>query len=244
MNTNRLLILYSGVLTIACAVALTSNAVASSQQPAPAPARTSFGEIDVQRINVREPDGTLRFVLSNSARAPGIYVRNVERPHPSGRRTAGMIFFNDEGTENGGMTFSGRRNADGSVSGVGHLSFDQYEQDQVIQLTQSEGGGRRSAAMIVSDRPDTPLDFDLAQRISSMPAGPARTAELERVQREGTFGRQRLYVGKTRDRESAVILSDAMGRPRMRMRVAPDGTAAIEFLSETGQVVRSLTPTP
>ena len=31
---------------------------------------TSFAEIDVQRINVREPDGTLRMTISNSATAP------------------------------------------------------------------------------------------------------------------------------------------------------------------------------
>ena len=32
--------------------------------------KQSFGEIDVERINVREPDGTLRFVLSNRASFP------------------------------------------------------------------------------------------------------------------------------------------------------------------------------
>ena len=75
-----------------------------------------------------------------------------------------------------------------------------------------------------------------------MPEGPERTAELQRVMAEGTFGRQRVWVGKTRDRESAVLLSDAMGRPRIRMRVAPDGASAIDFLAEDGSVIRSLTP--
>jgi hypothetical protein len=240
MNINRLLVLYSGVLTAACAISLTSGAIASD--PPAAPARTSFAEIDVQRINLREPDGTLRMVLSNNARSPGIFIRGVERPHPSGRRTAGMLFFNDEGTENGGMSWGGQRSADGSVSGGGHLSFDQYEQDQVIQFTQNEQNGRRWAAMVVNDRPETPLDFDLAQRISRMPEGAERTAAIQRVMAEGTFGRQRVWVGKTRDRESAVLLSDAMGRPRIRMRVAADGASAIDFLSETGAVLRSLTP--
>jgi len=241
MNVNRLLILYSGVLTLACAVSLTSGAIASDP-PAPAPANARFTEIDVQRINLREPDGTLRLVISNTARTPGIIMRGVERPHPSGRRTAGMLFFNEEGSENGGMTWSGQRTADGRVSGGGHLSFDQYEQDQVVQLTQSENNGRRWAGMVVSDRPDTPLDFDLAVRISQMPEGPERAAALQRVMAEGTFGRQRVMVGKTRDRESVVLLSDAMGRPRIRMRVAQDGASAIDFLNETGGVIRSLTP--
>ena len=239
MNINKLLVLYSGVLTIAAAASMTSGAIAGQGTTAQA---TKFGEIDVERINIREPDGTLRMVISNTARTPGIYVRGVERPHPSGRRSAGMLFFNDEGTENGGLSFGGRRGPNGQVSGGGHISFDQYEQDQVIQLTQNEQNGRRWAAMVVRDVPDAPLDFDLAQRITAMPEGPERTAALQRVQAEGTFGRQRLYVGKTRDRESAVVLSDAMGRPRIRMRVTPDGNSAIDFLNESGAVIRSLTP--
>ncbi|MDQ8754967.1 hypothetical protein RCO27_01885 [Sphingosinicella sp. LHD-64] len=239
MNGNKLLIVYSAVLTAACAIGLGTGAVANQ---APGNEKAKFGEIDVQRINIREPDGTIRMVLSNTAQSPGIYWRNVERPHPSGRRSAGMLFFNDEGTENGGLSFSGRRLPDGSAVGGGHISFDQYEQDQVIQLTQNEQAGRRWAAMIVRDVPDAPLDFDLAQRITQLPEGPERTAAIQRVQAEGTFGRQRVYVGKTRDRESAVLLSDAMGRPRIRMRVAPDGASAIDFLDENGQVLRSLTP--
>ena len=241
MNANKLLAVYSGILTVAFAASMIPGANAN-EQAAAASGKATFEEIDVQRINLREPDGTLRLIISNSERAPGIYMKGVERPHPSGRRTAGFIFLNDEGTENGGMTWSGRRLENGQIVGSGHLSFDQYEQDQVLQMTQSESGGRRSAAMIVSDRPDTPLDFDLAARITAMPPGPERDAELQRVQREGTFGRQRLFVGKTRDRESAVLLSDAMGRPRLRMRVTPEGEAALDFLDENGQVVRSVTP--
>jgi hypothetical protein len=239
MNGNKLLIVYSAVLTLAFSASMIPSAGANQSG---GNETTSFNEINVQRINVREPDGTIRMVISNTAQSPGIYWRNVERPHPSGRRGAGMLFFNDEGTENGGLTFSGQRTPEGNVSGGGHLSFDQYEQDQVIQLTQNEYNGRRWGGMVVSDRPDTPLDFDLAQRISQMPEGPERTAAIQRVQADGTFGRQRVWVGKTRDRESAVLLSDAMGRPRIRMRVAPEGASAIDFLDENGQVVRSLTP--
>lgn len=240
MNGNKLLILYSAVLTAAMAASLATGASATQGT---APRNASFDTIDVHRINVREDNGTLRMIINNTSHAPGIYIHNVERPHPSGRRDAGMIFLNDEGTENGGLTFGGQRNADGSVESSGHLSFDQYMQDQVIQMTQSESHGRRWAGIIVNDRPETPLDFDLANKITHMPAGPARDAEIQRVMREGTFGRQRLYVGKTTDRESAVMLSDAMGRPRLRMTVAPDGAARIDFLDEKGQVVRSLTPT-
>lgn len=237
MNVNKLLILYSGVLTAAASVALATQAGADTP-----PGKAAFDEIDVKRINIREDDGTIRMIVSNSSRSPGIIMKGKEQPHPSGNRGAGIIFYNDEGSENGGLTFSGRTGPDGKVSGSGHLSFDQYEQDQVIQLTQSEYDGRRWAAMVVNDRPDAPLDFGLAKRIAAMPEGPERTAALEKVRADGTFGRQRLYVGKTRDRESAVMLNDAMGRPRILMKVAPDGKASIDFLDDKGGVIRSVTP--
>ncbi len=237
MNVNKLLMLYSGVLTAAFSVALATNAGADTP-----PGKAVFDEIDVKRINVREDDGTIRMIVSNTSRSPGIIMKGKERPHPSGNRGAGIIFYNNEGSENGGLTFSGRTGPDGKVSGGGHLSFDQYEQDQVIQLTQNEYDGRRWAGMVVNDRPNEALDFDLAERISKMPDGAEKTAALQKVQADGTFGRQRLYVGKTRDRDSAVMLSDAMGRPRILMKVTSEGTASIDFLDEKGGVIRSVTP--
>jgi hypothetical protein len=237
MNGNKLLILYSGVLTAAMAFSLGTGAMADTT-----PKKAAFDEIDVKRINVREDDGTLRMIVSNTSRSPGIIYHGKERPHPGGNRGAGIIFYNNEGTENGGLTFSGQKGPDGKVSGGGHLSFDQFEQDQVIQLTQSEYAGRRWAGMIVNDRPDAPLNFDAAERFTKMADGPEKTAMMQKFQAEGTFGRQRVYVGKTRDRDSAVMLNDAMGRPRILMKVMPDGKASIDFLDEKGGVVRSVTP--
>src|SRR6202166_1528966 len=68
----------------------------------------SFTELDVQRINVREPDGTLRMTISNSATAPGLIFKGKEHPFPN-RQAAGILFFNDEGTETGGLLFGGAK---------------------------------------------------------------------------------------------------------------------------------------
>lgn len=236
IDPTKLLIAYSGVLTLAAAGALGTGAIAQSSAPA------KFDTIDVKRINVREDDGTIRMIVSNTSRSPGIIFHGKERPHPSGNRGAGIIFYNNEGTENGGLTFSGQRGKDGKVSGGGHLSFDQFEQDQVIQLTQSEYDGKRWAGMVVNDRPEAPLDFDLAERFGKMPNGPEKEALAKKLQAEGFAGRQRLYVGKTRDRQSAVMLSDALGRPRIMLQVSADGAASIDFLDDKGKVTRSLTP--
>lgn len=234
MNVNRLLVIYSTIVTLAFVGWLGTEVFAARD--------ADFAEINVERINLREADGTLRLVIANSALAPGTFVRNVERPHPSGQRGAGMYFLNEEGTENGGLLFSGRRRADGTITGSGHLSFDQYEQDQVIQITQVEQGASRWAALVVSDRPDASLFEGEYQQWLFAADSPERNAALMRMQEEGAFGRQRVWVGKSRDRESAVVLSDEMGRPRLRLRVTPGGDASIEFLSEDGAVARTLAP--
>jgi len=197
----------------------------------------AFDEIDVQRINIREPDGTLRMVISNTAAAPGVYLKGKEHPHPT-RALAGVIFMNDEGTENGGLTFDGGMK-NGKVHGSGHLSFDQYEQDQVISLDQGEDDGRRQATLTFNDRPDAPLPWDLLLDRSHTPEG---QAAMRRLQESGGFGAQRVVIGKTEQRNSVLELKDEKGRARLVLKVAPDGAATIEFLDDAGKVVRTLTP--
>jgi hypothetical protein len=50
-----------------------------------------------------------------------------------------------------------------------------------------------------------------------------------------------LFVGKAE--ESAVMaLRDAKGRKRLVLKVTPAGEASIQFLDETGKVVRTVSP--
>ena len=135
-NRQRFLVVYSGVLT---AVFVATIFLGAKQ---PASRKEAFNEIDVQRINVVEPDGTVRMIISDTAHAPGAIFKGKEYPHPDGRKVAGMIFYNDEGTENGGVIWGGNKGKDGKVSSHGHLSFDNYEQDQVmvIEGNQDEEG--------------------------------------------------------------------------------------------------------
>lgn len=136
------------MLTVVLSVVLLGGA--SSPQK-----KVSFDEIDVRRINLIEPDGTLRLVIANQAQFPGLIIRGKE--YPRDRQTAGMLFFNDEGTENGGLVFGGSRDKDGKVRGYGHLSFDQYEGDQVMVLNAEEVEGQRHSGISFVDEPDVPI---------------------------------------------------------------------------------------
>ena len=89
------------------------------------PGKKRFEEIDVERINIIEKDGSTRMVISNKERSPGPIQRGKSFGYPGGTR-AGMIFYNDEGTENGGLIFSGERK-DGKVTAVGSLPVDDLE---------------------------------------------------------------------------------------------------------------------
>src|ERR1700684_656690 len=97
------ILVYSWLTAISIVLAIVGWGRAAAEREV-----TSFAEIDVQRINVREPDGTLRMTISNSATAPGIIFRGKEHAHPA-RQAAGILFFNDEGTENGGLLFGGSK---------------------------------------------------------------------------------------------------------------------------------------
>ena len=108
-------------------------------------------EIDVQRINVREPDGTLRMVIANRSRLPGVIVSGKEQP-PVDRPQAGMLFYNDEGSENGGLIFGGRKNTKGEVTDSGgSLSFDQYGGNQIVQLIGVHDSTDHIVGLLISD---------------------------------------------------------------------------------------------
>ena len=91
-------------------------------------------------------------VLSNHARLPGIIVRGKEQAFP--RPQAGMLFYNDEGSENGGLVFGGGKNAKGEVEDSGgSLSFDKYEANQIVQLAGMDDKEDRFAGLMVTDNP-------------------------------------------------------------------------------------------
>jgi hypothetical protein len=209
-------------------------AIAAFTRTAPTP---RFKEIDVERINVIEADGRVRLTISNAELSPGWVFHGKVLP---GRpKQAGMIFYNDEGEENGGLIFGGKK-VNGQVESFGHLSFDQYDQDQDMALEYSERNGKRATGIGFNDRPATPIMelVDQQQAIAKMPAGPAKDSAM-RALRAGFANR--VFVGRTEQQTSIVQLSDASNRPRLRLTVDSAGAAMIEFLDETGKVTKRVT---
>ena len=197
------------VLTVLLAAV---SVAATTQQP-------RFEEISAERINIVEPNGTPRLILYNSSHTPGAILYGKDHPHPNRSPHAGMLYFNHEGTENGGS-----------------LTFDQFDQDQVVSLS----GGLR-----VWDQPYTPIAqlLERVQNARAKPEGQERTRAMEEVsawaRAQGIF-RQRLRAQTTRDRSAIIELADTLQRPRLRLVVDSAGSARLEFLGDSGQVTRAI----
>lgn len=200
----KILIAYSTVLTTLLAIfALAGSAAPKVQR---------FDEIDVHRINVREADGTLRMVVSNQARLPGVIERGKEHPKVD-RPYAGMLFYNDEGTENGGLVFGGRQNANGEVVDSGaSLSFDRYgANSQIVQLAGVDDSKNHIVGLILSES-------------------------------DPTSTRRRVFIGHDKEGVSSVSLMDRNGRKRILLQVAADGIPSLVFLDANGRVVNQIRP--
>lgn len=192
-------------------------------------------ELDVERINVREPDGTLRMTISSHARMPGLIMGKQEYARPD-RPQAGMLFFNDHGDENGGLIFSGGL-VNGKANNGGSLTFDRYRQDQTLQLLSVEDGQDRFAGLYINDQPDLPAAYDRLPEMMAMPDGAAKQAAFQSAHIGGT---QRAFLGRGADKASQLVLRDGKGKKRLVLRVAEDGNPAIQFLDEAGNVIRTV----
>jgi hypothetical protein len=154
-----------------------------------------------------------------------------------------LIFFNDEGDEVGGLSYSGEER-NGQRRAHAQLAFDQLKQDQTIAISYSESNGQRTAGLQVWDRADAHLS-ELIKKLNDANAIPDQAARDQAVQAASAGaspGPRRVFVGKAGDRAATVSLADATGKPRLTLKVEADGAASIEFLDSDGKPVRRLTP--
>jgi len=212
---------------------------------------THFKEITVERINVVEGNGQMRMVISNKERSPEVlmYGKPYSPPIP-GHNRPGLIFYNDEGTENGGLVFMGHTDSSGKYSATGHLSFDQYNQNQVLYLQYADGNGQQNTGLHVDDWQQRPTfeKFRAAYKnAQKLPDGPRKDTLLKRLMEPKAGQRafaQRVFVGKDENKTAMVILADREGKPRLQLLVDSNGTPKLNFLDQNGRVTYSLPQKP
>ena len=196
--------------------------------------------LNVERINIVEPDGKLKMVISNqNLQHPGMI---DGKELPARERAPGILFFNEEQDEVGGLGYYGNQ-ADGGNNV--YLSIDQYKNDQVMQLmhyTSKNGDNRYGLQFWERDKELTqPV---LATLIDSLDqAGynyPEKMKFLQNLNGGEPVTASRMFVGKNYNRETGVFLKDQFGVDRLRLYVDSANNPRLEWLDSQGQVMGNL----
>ena len=211
--------------------------------------RRRFMELDVERVNIIEKNGRLRLAIANPDRMPPITFKGKEYPGLRGGSApgmAGMLYFNEEGTEAGGFGWRGRKTANGH-SAAGLVTFDQYNQGEALALWYTDESGHRQAGLVVYDQPEgsAQAGFDSMMVFRQIADSAERARRQQRyrdaLRAQGIMSyRTRLFAGKERSKASVLRLDDPHGRPRLRLSVDSLGAAKIEFLDEKGTVIHAI----
>jgi hypothetical protein len=230
---NFILKIYAITLTLILGFILLSGFISNPQNE-------RFDEITVERINIVEPDGKLKMVLSNQERQhPGMMDGTI---YEARERAPGILFFNEEQDEIGGLGYNGNKEEGGNNV---YLSFDQYKNDQVMQLmhlTNRNGDNRYGLVLWERDK-----ELTMAKRQSI----------LDSLEREGYNYRQkfeylkeqnggepileqRLFVGKNYNREAGLFIKDKYGVDRLRFYIDTDNSPKIEVLDEEGKIIKNI----
>src|ERR1700732_4637274 len=234
LSSPRFLAVYSGVLTITFAIVVLGGAAIVRNQ--------TFGVITARRINIVEPDGTVRLTISNRADFPGAWNRKKEYPRPDRTDAAGMLFMSEEGTEQGGLIWGASQLPDGTIENHGHLSLDQYEENQIFALDAGQEGKDKFSRITIADQGDYPVEEKrrAEARIDKLPAD-----KQDDVWREFFATHRhdvnRLVFGRSPNGSVGLTLLDGNGKVRILLNVQSDGKSVLQFLDGSGKVVSELT---
>ena len=224
----QLLKVYAICITLTLLVSVGSAVTLQSGRP-------KFEEIDVERINIVEKDGKLRMVISNRERQHPGMVDGQLIPRPHGR-PPGVIFFNHRGDECGGLIFD-------ENGGKGHfvsLTMDKSRNDQTIGMQHLESdSGQYFAGFRIWDRANiSSVDLmNKVEEIKKLSDEAARKAAFKELRDKGELGAERITIAKLRDTSAVISLSDANGKPRIKIGVDPEGNPSLEFLDDNGKTV-------
>lgn len=208
-----------------------------------------FSEIDVERINIIERDGTVKMIITNVEKFPNGDTRINGRPTNENRKKrSGMLFFNEDGIESGGFIYDGAKNEDGHSAGLS-LTYDQYDGDQVMQLltTDYKKGDQRfvSSSLVFNDRPakeTQQLNAEIGRELQELQKRDPKAMQQKRaeyIEQDVYGGAPRIMIGKTRSENNGLFLFDDKGMPKAMFYVDKENHAKLDFFNDKGEVVAS-----
>ena len=205
-------------------------------------AKSRFKEIDVERINIISPDGKREMVISNRKLLPTAVIEGKEVD--GDRNMPGIIFYNDIGDECGGLIYNGKLDSKGNPSSGMHFSMDRFGGDQQLVLGHYENNGRMNTGLNIYDSGLAKDYMPLIEALKKASTEEERNKIRQKLKEAGGNQTQRVFVGKSLDQASCVVLADAKGQPRIMMLVTPKGEAQMMFFDDSGKTIYSLPPKP
>lgn len=208
-----------------------------------------FSEIDVERINIVEKDGTVKMVITNVEQFPtGKEKINGKPTNEDRKKRSGMLFFNEDGIECGGFIYDGQKKSNGHSSGLS-LTYDQYDGDQVMQLLTQDikEGDKRfvSSALMFNDRPSKESQSrtgEIMKELGELRKKDPKAAEekYKTYEEQGLIGgAPRLMLGKSRSENNGLFLFDNKGMPRAMFYVDKQNNAKLDFFDDKGNIIAS-----
>lgn len=198
-----------------------------------------FNEITVKKITVVGEDNLPRMVLSNETRQHSGRMNGKE--WSKRERPSGIIFFNNQGDECGGIVYQVKEQ-DGKTSSGMSFTMDNYKDDQVIQILNDEyySGGKAfiERGISINQYPlgtnidDRNKKLDEINKIKDDKERKLKTKEL--MQKEGSINR--LFIGRTKGNSSGLFLSGPDGHPKMMVYVDEMGNPKIQVFDKKGEL--------
>ena len=203
-----------------------------------------FKSINVENLNIVDKDGKVRLRLFNSDNIPPLIMdgKDILPGHRQNDPMSGLMFYNGDGEECGGLIFGSRKDEDGNYESAASITFDQYKQDQVVQMHYIDDNGEKHYGFSIYDRPSTPLS-ELIEKDGEIQNSNLSEDEKEKELNAVWEGNtRRAFMGKNKKGEVSVQLFDTKGAPRIRMVVDEEDIPRMEFLDSLGNVTYKLPP--
>ena len=207
--------------------------------------KTDFKEINAERINIKNADGKTVIAIANKRRIAAPRIEGKEYPVElaTGRQyMAGMIFFNEDGDEMGGLVFNSFCQKNGKIAGIGHLSFDRFRDNQVISLEHNENRRGVKTGLTFYDRPGNGVfkkSFDLLEEARSKSTTHERLNEIKKTfgewSRTKALGKERVFIG-SKNEIPQLLLKDTLGKTKFKIYVDKENNAKLQFFDDSGNV--------
>lgn len=203
-----------------------------------------FRVIEAERINIREKSGILKAALSNSAG-----FNEFQRAERGGVNFSGLMFYNEEGQEEGGLVYSGKAAPGGQDADV-TLTMDQFRQDQNVYLHHEEHKDAQNLrvedGLSINARPDwtgVKEEYRIYGEMDKLSEEQRDELRLKSLQ-AGKITSNRLFFGVKRGikdstpyDDTGVFIKNKWGRNAIRLYVDKDNKPHFDVYDPLGKSI-------